>query len=317
MAFTSAAAGRRVGQIQALLWLTSYALYLLYTTDYVVYDILPAFAPSTLPWRTGLELVLPLVVVAVVVAPLRVSFTVLALSAVGQFVLAIALVVIAAGAHSSAAVGVAAVGSATSMGSASRAAGNIALLFTCASLPLFFGGDVAGRGRTVARSIGGSVAAVGALVVVAALPSASMSRFASAEIPGVAIARAAGFGGFGLALGVGVAVSVMSLVVIEYLAVARLMHALTGRSLRTVTRWLAVPLVAASAAALAAPGRFYDDLLRPSLVALWLAQLVPVVAYPTFAARLGRLRASDLAASGAATALFGFGLYTALGGAAT
>ena len=53
--FTEAAAGRRVAQVQAGLWIISYLLYVLYTTSQIVYDILPAVLPGEQRYQTVLE----------------------------------------------------------------------------------------------------------------------------------------------------------------------------------------------------------------------------------------------------------------------
>ena len=114
------------------------------------------------------------------------------------------------------------------------------------------------------------------------------------------------------AVGVGAAVSVACVIVAEFLALARLGHALTGRPVALWSRVLAVVLVAGAAASLADPIRVYDDLFKPSLVALWLAQLVVFVVYPQYAARLHGRRARDLVLAGAASALMLFGLWSTI-----
>src|SRR5205085_2705869 len=57
--FVRAAAGRRVATVQAAVWTVSYLLYLLYTTAYVVYDVLPAVSNRVGPYRSTLEVLLP------------------------------------------------------------------------------------------------------------------------------------------------------------------------------------------------------------------------------------------------------------------
>ncbi|MHB8470126.1 MAG: hypothetical protein ACYDCH_10280 [Gaiellaceae bacterium] len=81
------------------------------------------------------------------------------------------------------------------------------------------------------------------------------------------------YGGRGLAVAVGLlaAGSTLALIVAEYVALARLLHWLHGPQLRSVLRWLEVSFVAADAISLVDPGRFYDDLLKPSLAALFVS----------------------------------------------
>src|SRR5439155_21091805 len=76
--FVEAAAGRRVALVQAGLWAASYTLYLLYTSAYVVYDLLPPVWPGIGPWRPALAAVLPAVIALVVVSGRRVAFGVIA-----------------------------------------------------------------------------------------------------------------------------------------------------------------------------------------------------------------------------------------------
>ncbi len=47
--FVEAAAGRRVALVQAAIWTVSYLLYLVYTTVYVVFDVLPSVLPGGAP----------------------------------------------------------------------------------------------------------------------------------------------------------------------------------------------------------------------------------------------------------------------------
>jgi hypothetical protein len=70
---------------------------------------------------------------------------------------------------------------------------------------------------------------------------------------------------------------------------------------------LAVVLVGSAPLSLINPQRFYDDLLKPSLIALWLSQLVVFAVYPRLAAarRHRQLPAWMLAIGGSAFAIYG------------
>jgi hypothetical protein len=54
----------------------------------------------------------------------------------------------------------------------------------------------------------------------------------------------------------------------------------------------------------------YSFLLKPSLVALWLAQLIVFVVYPWFVSHRRRVRIRDIALASGASALMLFGLYS-------
>jgi hypothetical protein len=111
-----------------------------------------------------------------------------------------------------------------------------------------------------------------------------------------------------------VAASEVGLMIAEYFALSRLLHAVTHRPLRPILWVLAGVLVLSGPAGLLAPEFFAEGLLRPSLVALWLSQLAVFVAYPRFIARRRRLRADDWVLTAVAGAVSLFGLYAAITG---
>jgi hypothetical protein len=81
---------------------------------------------------------------------------------------------------------------------------------------------------------------------------------------------------------------------------------------RTVLLWIAVPFVAVTAVQLVDPDRLYDDMLKPSLGALFVSQLIVFLLYPRF-------RRGALAVFGAAVAsgLAVWGLYTLIAGSSS
>ena len=70
-----------------------------------------------------------------------------------------------------------------------------------------------------------------------------------------------------------------------------------------------MPFIAADAISLVDPDRFYDDLLKPSLGALFVSQLVVFLVFPRF--RRGPLA---LGAAAVASGLVVWGLYTLIAG---
>jgi hypothetical protein len=312
-AFVVAAAGRPVALLQAGLWVGSYALYLLYTSAYVVYDLLPPVWPSIAPWRPVLAAVLPAVIALVVVSGRRVAFAVIAALGLVQVPL-VALLDAVAVRHAPAA----AAFSVTAGSHTAKATGAVATLFVCGSLPLFLGAEVSAPRRTfrLVLPIAFAVTAVGVLLAV--YPLAQDPAFARAGSPGLALVRADVGAGAGDAIGAGVAASVVGVMLLEYVALTRLLRAVTGIAARTWTRWLGMVLVVAGPTSLLFdPDRFYDSLLRPSLVLLWLSQLVVVVVFPLFVARRGGIRVWHVVVTVVATALSLFGAVTAVTGAST
>jgi hypothetical protein len=310
-AFVEAAVGRRAALAQAAIWTVSYFLYLPYTVTYVVYDVLPLVFPGLARYRSSLELALPAAIFLLVLAPLRLVLGALALTAVGQLVLAAALGSLAwrhTADHASA------VTSHTSAASLGRGVGGVALLFVCVSLPLFFGSEVRGGARAVRRGLVFAYCTVAVVLVGASVPLASLpSRYLDTALPGVTIARAYSGRTFEIAIAIGSAASVVGLIVLEFLALGRLWHWLLGTTIRPSLIAFGIPFVVADAISLVSPDRFYDDLLRPSLIALWVSQLIVFAVFPLL--RLGRARGfapAGVALAAVACALSGYGLYLAI-----
>ena len=302
----AAVAGRRIAVAHGWVWAFAYFLYLPYTVTYVVYDVLDPVFPGIRPYRGALELLLPVALVLVALAPLQPVVAALGLLAAAQVV---ALLVLAGVELRHAGAGFA---SHPSVNDTGRAAGGSALLFVCASLPLYLGAEVRGGSRTVRRVLAGSVALVGAAFLLAALPLSHVpSSLRDAAVPGAAIAQA--YSGRGLAVAVGLltAGSALALIVAEYLALGRLLHWLHGPPVRTAIAWAAVPFLALDAISILDPARFYDDLIRPSLGALFVSQAVVFLCFAW-----SRRSVVALAGSAVATGLMGWGFTTLLYGSA-
>jgi hypothetical protein len=163
------------------------------------------------------------------------------------------------------------------------------------------------------RVLAVSVAAVGAAFLVAAIPLGGVpDSLRDTAVPGAAIAQA--YSGRSLAVVVGVltAGGTLALVVAEYLALARLLRWLHRVPLKTSYAWIAVPFLGLDAISLASPNRFYDDLLKPSLGALFVAQLVVFLVFPRFRRSVPAFAAA-LIASGLAV----WGFYTLIAGSSS
>ena len=296
-----------MARVQGTIWTVSYFLYIPYTVTYVVYDVLPVVFPGIGPYRWVLELLLPLAVVASVLAPLRELLVALLVGAAAQLGLMLALGGLELANFGAPASSFAPHGGASAIGNGTA---NVSLLLICGSLPLFLGGEVRGGGRTVRRGLVAAFAIVGAYLLFAAFPlAAAPLGISSSEIPGYAIADAYGARPLAILVGLGTAASVAGLIVAEYVALSRLLHAMTGAAVRTSLLWIAVPFLLADALSLIDPERFYEELLKPSLVALYVSQVLVFTAYPLFRRRRGRLLPFDVLAAAVASALMGYGLY--------
>jgi amino acid transporter len=307
--FVAAAAGRRIALVQAGLWIVSYLLYLLYTTAQIVYDTLPAVLPGERRYQPVLELAIPVALAGVMIAGRRVALLVIGLVAVGQLAIAatlggVTLTHLATPASS--------FGASAPAGALATSTGQTALLFICGSLPLFLGGELARPARTIRRGLTGVYLVTGALIVAAVAPLAADPAIARAPIPGMAVAERFAGHGFAVTVGVGVAVSVAGVMLVEYLALSRLVGAVTSWPMRRVIIAIGAVVVLAAPVTLINPQRIYGDLLMPSLVALWLSQLMVFAVYPRFAARQHDRPLPAWALTVAATAFTVYGLWATL-----
>ncbi|HEY2776374.1 MAG TPA: hypothetical protein VGI77_00590 [Gaiellaceae bacterium] len=302
--FVEAAAGRRLALVQAAVWAFSYFLYLPYTVTDIVYEMLAVVFPGIEPWRPLLEVTIPIAIVALVLLGTAPALRVLAASAVLQ--LGILVVLGAAVIHH---VG-APTASFTHAHGIRPGAASVALLFVCGSLPLFLGAEVVGGSRSIRRvlPLAGVVAAAYVLFAVFAFAAVDPA-LRTEELPGYAIAGAYSGRTLAIVVGVGAAASVAGLIVAEYVALSRLLHAFTGVPVRKLVSWIAVPFVALDALSLIDPDWFDEHVLRPSLITLYLSQLIVFAVYPLY-----RRRPVDVVLAAIAFALMAWGLWRGITG---
>ena len=306
-AFVDAAAGRPAALVHGWIWSLAYFLYLPYTITFVVYDVLPPVFPGIVPYRWVLELFFPVAIVILVLAPLRLALVSLLVVGLAQLVLLLVL-----GGVTLANVP-ARFAAAPEADPTARAVAGTALLFICSSLPLYLGAEVRGRSKTVRRGLVFAVAVVGLCFFVAALGMSTVPRvLLEFPVPAAAIAKYYSGRSLEVAVALGIAVGTLALIVAEYLALGRLLHWLHGLPLRRVLLWIAVPFIAADVISLVNPEEFYDKLLKPSLGALFISQLIVFLVFPLFQRGLRWLPLVAIASG-----LAGWGFYILVSGTAS
>ena len=310
-AFVEAAVGTRMALVQAAIWSFSYFLYLPYTVTDIVYEMLADVFPGIAPWRWLIELIVPVLIVALVLLGTRPVLLLLSASAALQLLLVLALgfVVLAKVGAPARSFTHAPAGT----NGVARGAANIALLFLCGSLPIFLGAEVVGGSRVVRRTLVAAGAIVAAYLVFAAFALAAVDpSLLHANLPGYAIASAYSSPWFAITIGVGAAASVAGLILAEYLALSRLLFSVSGIAVRKLLMWIAVPFVAIDALSIIDPKWFDENVLRLSLIALFLSQLIVFGVFPTYRHRRGRLTFADVLFATVAFALMAWGLYRAI-----
>jgi amino acid transporter len=307
--FVEAAAGRRVALTQAAVWIVSYLLYLVYTTIQIVYDLLPAVLPGERGFQTALALAIPVTMAAVMSSGRRAALLVIGLIAAGQVGLAAVLDGVTLANVTTPA---SAFGAGAPAGELAKAGVQTSLLYVCASLPLFLGGEITQPSRTIRRGLTGAYVLTGGLVLLAVAPLAAAPGVLRTSIPGVSVAQQFSGPGLGQAIGVGVAVSVAGVMLCEYLALSRLIGTVARRRFRPVSIAIGGVVVAVAPFSLIDPEGFYSTLAKPSLAALWISQLIVFLVYPRFARRQGHRPAGAWALTLVASGLAGYGLWTTL-----
>lgn len=284
-AFVEAAAGRRLALAQAAIWTVSYLLYIVYTTVQVVYDVLPDVLPGERRYQTALALLIPVALVAVMVAGRAAALALFGLLAVGQLALAGALDGVTL-AH--VATPASTFGAGAPAGSLASAGAQSSLLYICGGLPLFLGGELARPVATIRRGLLGAFALTAVLVIAAVAPLATAPGIMRTAIPGVSVAQQFVGHDLGVAIGVGVAASTVGVMLAEYFALSRLMHAVGAWPVRRCVLAIGAVLLLAAPIVLIDPQGIYSSLLEPSLAALWLSQLIVFAVFPRFARRHGQ-----------------------------
>ena len=307
--FVLEAVGPRVALVQAAVWTLSYLLYIVYTTIQIVYDLLPLVLPGEARYQTVLALAIPVVVAATMIAGRTAALVVIGAVAISQLVLGGILDGITV-AHLS--FPLSSFGVSASAWSFAKAGAMTSLLYICAGLPLFLGGELAAPARTARWGLIGAYLVTVVIVVLAVAPLAAAPGLAHTDVPGVELA--AQFSGTVLAraIGIGAAVSIAGVILCEYLALTRLAAAVGGWATRRVSIVVGMIVVAAAPITLIDPDGIYDALARVSVAALWISQLIVFAVFPRFAARRGLRRGPAWALTAVAGALALYGLYTAV-----
>ncbi len=308
--FVEAAAGVWPARLEGAIWAFSYFLYMPYTVAFVVYDVLGVAFPGISRARPWLEVGIPLVMVAGLVARRMGVFVVTAVLAAAQ----VALVAVFAGveiAHTG--IPSSTIGLNVGAGEATKAALAVSLFFICASLPLFLGAEVSDASRVTRRGLTLSLLVGGVCILAGAASLVRVPKpLIDGPLPGWEIAY--NYGGRWLAdsVVVGIAVSLLTLVMLEYVALARLLHSMLRVGLRKTELWTGVAFVATAVVSLSGPQRFYDRLSPPSLVALFASQVIVFAVYPLFRRRARTLTPTDVLLAVGAGGMMVYGLYTAL-----
>ncbi len=303
--FVYRAAGKKAAKLQGWAWAFSYFLYLPYTMSYILFYLLPSIFNLPTIYLYLLGILLPAMICFLMLLDKRVSLSVLTIGAAIQLLFVVGMVFYI---HAPSAMHY--MWNAMPAKSIS-ASFSFSLLLVCSSLPLYLGGEAKDARKRIGPSIVISVATVSMLLAIwaAVHPSVPASPGSySAYQSGFALSMKYAPAAFSNALGIFIIVSIVSLVIAEFFALSRLLHSMLGISVRKSTGWISLFFMFFASISLIDPRGFYNITLYPSLIALYLSLLIPVLAYPFFRRKLRLLSLLDMIAVIISAALFIYGI---------
>ncbi|MDE1865821.1 MAG: APC family permease [Candidatus Micrarchaeota archaeon] len=297
--------GERAAKVQGWTWLFSYFLYLPYTVIYISHELLPVIFPNITYYLPLISIALAFIIIALMLT-FRKTLYLIAATAVLQLLIILGILFYALSR------GI--VYSASSSASlASLTTGSLAtsLLFICASLPLFLGGEVKEGSRSVRKALVVSfvIASIFFLIGSIALLSFNSQRISS-EFPGLLALKGSMGNSFAYFVAVAVLISLIDLVIIEFIAITRVSYAMLGLNLSKTWAIISVLFILVTMIGIAYPSKFYNYSIIASLAALFASQLIVFVAYPFFAKKKNELKFSDILITFVSCILMLYGLYT-------
>ncbi len=309
--FVRRAAGPRVAKAQGLAWSLSYFLYLPYTVTYISFYMLPGMFGMAPAYSYALELIIPAAIIAVMLAGRRMPFFLLLALACTQVALVVVLGLVA---FAHAGLGASAIlPYGTAPATVLQNAMPASLLFVCAGLPLFLGGEAAGGRRAIRKALATAFAVtVAILLLYAALANGAAGIYHDYVYPGYHIALASGGQGFAVVVGLLAVLSIVGLIIAEFVALGRLAHHALGIGVPRANLYVAIAFIAFDAMSLVDPTAFYGYALFISLLALYASQLIVFVVYPIFARKHFGLSSIDIVLASVASIIMAYGLYTVL-----
>ncbi len=309
-AFVKEASGERIARLQGYVWILSYFLYLPYTVTYIVFYILPSIFSVSNPDLYALEIVLPVIISAMIVVNRKLPFYFLFFLAIAQVAIVLILSAVifgVVGLNPSSAV------PNVSLGSLAKGGSGLALLFICADLPIFLGGEAQGKGKSIKNALAFSFAIVALLLLIFSIAISNLPENSDTfTVFGFQLAQQYGSNLFASILGIFAVLSIIGLIIAEFIGLSRLMSAMFKLSMPKILIYISAAFIFMDILSLANPDSFYNYLILPSLFALYASQLMVFLVYPMFISKFRRLSMLDIGITIVASLLFIFAIYAAI-----
>jgi len=314
--FVKEAAGEKIAKAQGWIFILSYFLYLPYTVTYGIYFLLPVVWPGYAPYAPFLEMLVPLAICAIMLKGIKASLKAMLAIAVVQVVVLLIFIV---GIYAKTGVAAASQSTTASLPNLFGGASGIALLFICSSLIVFLGGEAKGGTKSMKKAILYPFILVAVFIVLAAfaisrMPQSLTNSANQTELPGFIVSTY--YLGHNAAIVVGILaiVSTFGIIIAEFVALSRLSYVMITRDMNKILIIISALFLIFDAASLLNPVAFYNYLILPSLLALFISQLIVFIVYPIYKKRKSQLGAMDIAIATVASLLMIYGLYMVISG---
>ncbi len=315
--FVKQAAGEKIAKIQGIIFIFSYFLYIPYTITFIVYYLAPVVFPGITPYQPFLEILLPIAVIALLFSGMRSALSFLTASAIVQIVLIIGMATLLfANVNPSLP---AAFSSSPGLLHNSIA---ISLSFICLSLLPFIGGEAKGGSKVIQKAFLLAFGVTAILLIIIAIPISQLpgslqQSYSNSEIPGVNIVDYYSGTFYATIIGIFAIISTAGLIVAEFIAVGRVLYVMVKPDIRKINLILAGLFIIADFISIANPKAFYNDLIIPSIIALYISQLIVFVVYPLYAKKGSKISIPTISIAAVASILALAGLYIVITGLAS
>ena len=257
-----------------------------------------------------LEVILPVIISAMILINRKLPFYFMFLLAAAQLAIMLVLSAVILGA----------VGFSSSLAvpnmplsGLARGAAGLALLFICADLPLFLGGEAEGKGKSIKKVLLASFAMAAFFLLVFSIAISNLPEDPSTyTVLGFHLASQYSSSLFAIITGIFAVLSIIGLIIAEFIGLSRLMNAMFKISMPKILIYISAAFIFMDLVSLAGPDSFYNYLILPSLFALYLSQLIVFLVYPMFISKFRKLSVVDIAITIVASLLFIFAIYTAI-----
>jgi len=314
--FVEYSVGKRLAEVQGAFWAVSYFLYLAYTPFFIVDDQLIPVIPDLSRFTPILVFIIAVIaVLAMIIRRQYLLFIFTAGAALQIVVIAIVAIALLVRTRFPYEIDTSIFiphAPALSLGSG---AVDMSTLFVCLSLVLFLPGTVKMDSSELRKVLFFAYFLIATTVVVASFAYSKVPTYIlTSGLPGVDLANFLGGRPLAVVVDFVTVVSTFLLMAAEFLAVVNLLSFVSRMSLGKISLGISLLFLVAVSLGSFDPIRFYETLLKASLIGLLVSQLIVVAVYPNFMAKRLKLTPTGVIVGSVAVVMYGYELYAVIKG---